>query len=127
MFGTYTVEAEDDAEDDAEDEAESSELASEAALPEGDYAKGSFRVMDIEEKEMKYRVHTFQVYRLTYEVEADSADDAKRMVDETGWDMQPVECVSTEEWLPDMIVDPISPDGSVDYESVTYYPQGELK
>jgi len=42
MFGTYTVEA--------EDEAEALEFASEAALPEGDYAEGSFRVMDIEEE-----------------------------------------------------------------------------
>ena len=73
---------------------------------------------------MKYRVHTYQTIRVSYEVEADSADAAKELVEDEGFEMTPVYVGSTEEgaeWTNDYIVDPLFPDGSVDYENVKNY------
>jgi len=75
---------------------------------------------------MKYRVHTFQANRYVYEVEADSAEEAYRKVDNEGCDMQPV-VVDTDdpEWLPHMLVDPILETGEVDYENGGWYPKAQ--
>jgi len=70
---------------------------------------------------MKFRVHTYQVFRVVYEVEAESTDDAYRLVDAEGWEMNPVQIVHAEEWLPDMIVDPLLENGDVDYEETRCY------
>ena len=64
---------------------------------------------------MKFRVHTFQTIRVTYEVEAESADAAKQEVDENGWQYDPKETIlDCAEWTADFIVDPILPNGEVD-------------
>lgn len=61
---------------------------------------------------MKFKVHLFREYRETYEVEADSADAALNLVDEN-----PPAPIQTEmlEYLSHALIDPILPDGTVDY------------
>lgn len=82
----------------------------------------------------KFRVHTFQVMRVPYEVEAASQEEAAKAVydradNETGEEPPIYRCADAEdagEWQPDMIVDPILPDGTVDYDNVKtviYSPQ----
>lgn len=72
---------------------------------------------------MKFRVHSFQVVRVTYEVEANSTIEAKGMVDKDGCNMEAVEVgpVPSEEWTEDLIVDPLLPNGEVDYDNVTNF------
>lgn len=89
-------------------------------------------------KEFKYRVHTYQVVRVDYEVEAGTPEQAAQMVydrgDNESLEVAPIYRCSdpedAEEWQPDMVVDPILPDGSVDYanvKTVTYPPQEDPK
>ena len=61
---------------------------------------------------MKFKVHLFREYRETYEVEADSADAALNLVDEN-----PPAPIQTEmlDYLSHALIDPILPDGTVDY------------
>lgn len=63
---------------------------------------------------MKFKVHLFREYRETYEVEADSADAALNLVDEN-----PPAPIQTEmlDYLSHALIDPILPDGSVDYDN----------
>jgi hypothetical protein len=73
---------------------------------------------------MKYRVHTYQVVRVTYEVEADSADEAKDYVDKEGYNLEPYSThYDDPEWTEDFIVDPILPNGEIDYDNVKNYYQ----
>ena len=68
---------------------------------------------------MKFRVHTWQEIRFSYEVEADSAEEAHKMVSERGYAMSPCEVnYDDPAWSDFMIVDPILPNGEVDYENV---------
>ena len=61
---------------------------------------------------MKFKVHLFREYRETYEVEAENADAALNLVDEN-----PPAPIQTEmlEYLSHALIDPILPDGTVDY------------
>ena len=63
---------------------------------------------------MKFKVHMFSKYRETYEVEADSADAALNLVDEN-----PPAPIQTEmlDYLSHALIDPILPDGTVDYDN----------
>ena len=68
---------------------------------------------------MKFKVHLFREVRHTFEVDADSADEALNYVDENIYNLTPV---SEEEldYLPQSCIDPILPDGSVDYDNSTW-------
>ena len=70
----------------------------------------------------RYRVHTYQVFRVPYEVEADSVEDAARIVYEgvaVDPSLQPCAAPeSADEWQPLMVVDPLLKGGEVDYEHV---------
>lgn len=67
----------------------------------------------------KYRVHTYQTFRVTYEINATSADEAKNMIFEDGWAMHPVATdYENPDWTDDCIVDPILPNGEIDYPNV---------
>lgn len=72
---------------------------------------------------MKYRVHSFQVVRVSYEVEANSTIEAKGMVDAGGDWMLPIVIgdIPSEEWTKTYIVDPLLPNGEVDYDNVTHF------
>lgn len=63
---------------------------------------------------MKFKVHLFREYRETYEVEAENADAALNLVDE-----DPPAPIQTEmlDYLSHALVDPILPDGTVDYDN----------
>ena len=63
---------------------------------------------------MKFRVHLFREYRETFEVEAENVDAALNYVDENISDLVP----ETEmlDFLPHACIDPLLPDGSVDYD-----------
>ena len=64
---------------------------------------------------MKFRVHVFREYRETYEVEAENADAALNLIDENSLDdPTPTELLDS---LSHACVDPILPDGSVDYDN----------
>ena len=64
---------------------------------------------------MKFKVHLFREYRETFEVEADSADAALNLIDENSLDCP----AQTEllDYLYHACVDPILPDGTVDYDN----------
>lgn len=68
---------------------------------------------------MKYRVHTYQVQRVPYEVEAESQKQAAELVHaDGGKKLTPCsEPENAEEWQPDSVVDPLLPNGEVDYEN----------
>lgn len=77
---------------------------------------------------MKFRVHTFQTIRVVYEVEAASADDAYKLVHADGWNMDHVErSFEDPEWADGMIVDPLLPNGDIDYDNVVNYAGDELE
>lgn len=68
---------------------------------------------------MKFRVHTFQVQRVPYEVDAESQKQAAELVHADGG-VKLIPCSepeSAEEWQSDSIVDPLLPNGEVDYEN----------
>jgi len=76
---------------------------------------------------MKYRVHAYVEIRVSYEVEAESPQEARDTVDAQGWNMTPVDTGKVEDgvWSGDFVVDPLHSDGSVDYENVTNFSRGE--
>ncbi|MBK7804347.1 MAG: hypothetical protein IPJ55_17130 [Chloracidobacterium sp.] len=77
---------------------------------------------------MNPRVHTYQTIRIAYEVEAESALAAKLLIEDNGWDMEPVEVHLDEtEWTDDFIVDPILPNGDVDYPNVVCFMKEESR
>lgn len=77
---------------------------------------------------MKYRVHTYQTIRIAYEVEAESALAAKLLIEDNGWGMDPVEVhLDDPEWTDDFIVDPILPNGDVDYPNVVNFVKEESR
>ena len=70
----------------------------------------------------KFRVHSFQTVRFTYEVVAESAVAACEDVTRNGWKMMPVNIDLEEpEWTEDFIVDPLLPDGEIDYDNVRLF------
>ena len=73
---------------------------------------------------MKYRVHTYQVVCVSYEVEADSAEQAKDKVEQDCWNMIPVYIGDPLEEIDltgEFIVDPILDNGEVDYDNVQFF------
>jgi hypothetical protein len=76
---------------------------------------------------MKFRVHTYQEVRVSYEVEAESAEAAQKLVSDDGWNMEPVGAPGPlgGDWSPFYIVDPLLPDGSVDYDNVVHINEEE--
>lgn len=67
----------------------------------------------------KFRVHTYQVIRVPYEVEAESQEQAAKLVHaDGGQKLEPSSPAEpSEEWMPDSVVDPLLPNGAVDYEN----------
>lgn len=67
----------------------------------------------------KFRVHTYQVVCVPYEVEAESPEQAARLVhDDGGEKYDPSgESDNIGLWQPDSSVDPLLPNGEVDYEN----------
>lgn len=66
----------------------------------------------------KFRVHSFQVFRVSYEVDAATAELAEKMVRDNPDDLSRSEIEATEECLPEVTVDPILANGEVDYDNV---------
>lgn len=65
---------------------------------------------------MKFKVHLFREYREAYEVEAENADAAIKYVDKNIRGLDPVQS-EMQDYLPYCLVDPILPDGTVDYDN----------
>lgn len=65
---------------------------------------------------MKFKVHLYHEVRETFEVEAENADEALYYVD---MNIRVLEPESSEEldYLPQSRIDPILPDGSIDYDN----------
>ena len=65
---------------------------------------------------MKYRVHAFLTFRVSYDMEAESPEEVTRRVRDWHDMGDPVEARKTDEMPPNIIIDPILPNGEVDYE-----------
>lgn len=72
---------------------------------------------------MIYRVVTFQVVRVAYEVGAESQVEAMSIVKAHGSTLEPTEvgALPTKEWTEDIFVEPILPNGVTDFENVTCF------
>ena len=70
------------------------------------------------EEPQKFRVHGFQVYRVSYDIEAGSAELAEKVVRDNSDELSPSAIEITEEWLPESTVDPLLANGEVDYGNV---------
>ena len=73
---------------------------------------------------MKYRVHTYTVVRVSYEIAADSAEQAKDKVEQDCWKMHPVyigDPLVDNDLTGEFIVDPILDNGEVDYDNVQFF------
>lgn len=69
---------------------------------------------------MKFKVHLFREYRETYEVEADSCELALAIADKNIQELTPVSS-EMQDYLPYALVDPILPNGEVDYDSSEWF------
>lgn len=72
---------------------------------------------------MKFIVHTYQVIRVSYEVEAETNQDACKLVNRNYKNMTPCFVGSLDEdgvCTGDFVVDPILPSGEVDYDNISY-------
>ena len=65
---------------------------------------------------MKFRVHVFREFREAYEVEAEDAEAAVKLVDANLSDLTPVQ-TEMQDYLPHTLIDPLLPDGTVDYDN----------
>jgi len=67
----------------------------------------------------KFYVHLFRELREKYEIEAESMDEAEKMVDRPSWWINKPDPIETElqDYLPQILIDPVLPDGTVDYEN----------
>ena len=65
---------------------------------------------------MKFRIHIFREFREVYEVEAEDAKTAVKIVDANLADLTPVH-TEMQDYLPHTLIDPLLPDGSVDYDN----------
>ena len=65
---------------------------------------------------MKFRVHVFREFREAYEVEAEDAEAAVKLVDANLSDLTPVH-TEMQDYLPHTLIDPLLPDGTVDYDN----------
>ena len=64
---------------------------------------------------MKFRSHIFREFREAYEVEAEDAEAAVKHVDANLSDLTPVH-TEMQDYLPHTLIDPLLPDGTVDYD-----------
>jgi hypothetical protein len=71
----------------------------------------------------KFRVHAYLVVRVTYECQAEDADAAKHKIDTEGYNMTPkfIGDIADAEWTNDYVVDPLLPNGEVDFDNVKNY------
>ena len=69
---------------------------------------------------MKFRIHAFESIRRTYEIEAESFDDAVSKIDETIETKDYIESELTGEFQDPVLIDPILPNGEVDYENARW-------
>lgn len=69
----------------------------------------------------KFRVHVFESVRVTLELEAESKADAyeKALTDPGKYEVVNIE--HTGEYASEACVDPLLPDGSVDYENYEWF------
>lgn len=74
----------------------------------------------------KFRIHCFEHVRHTFEVEAESIEAAYARTDALINDATPMTSEFTGDYDPDVCVDPLLPDGEVDYERSRWFlPTGE--
>lgn len=66
----------------------------------------------------KYRVHIFEEVRRAFEVEADSPHEAMERVRDNWPAMSATQVEDTGEITDFIVIDPLLPDGEVDYENV---------
>lgn len=66
---------------------------------------------------MRFKIHAFESVRRTYEIEADSFEAAAAKVDETINTQDYIESEFTGEFSDEVLIDPIFPNGDVDYEN----------
>lgn len=67
----------------------------------------------------KFYIHLFRELREKYEIEAESMDEAKKMIDRPSWwenKPDPIE-IEHQDYLSHILIDPVLPDGTVDYEN----------
>ena len=65
---------------------------------------------------MKFRIHIFREFREAYEVDAEDAKAAVKYVDANLSDLTPVH-TEMQDYLPHTLIDPLLPDGTVDYDN----------
>lgn len=71
---------------------------------------------------MKFRIHMFEEIRRTYEVEADDIAHAARLADGPEFDFDDfIESERTGNYSDTFLIDPLLPDGEVDYENVRWF------
>lgn len=73
---------------------------------------------------MKFHVHTFREIRITYLVEADSAEEAhqKYLDDQSECSLPEVSREVSDEADNQVLIDPIDDDGDVDYDNSRWVP-----
>jgi len=72
---------------------------------------------------MKYHLHAFEEVRRTFEVEANSIEEAAAMLDAAIQNQDPIASELTGDFDVDFCVDPILPDGEVDYDNSKWFPE----
>lgn len=70
---------------------------------------------------MKFRIHAFESVRRTYEVNAESIEAAYAMLDDLIDSDTPVDSEATGEYLGDALIDPILPNGKVDFDNARWF------
>ena len=72
---------------------------------------------------MKFRLHVFEKVRHAFVVEADSAEQAYDMVEDCIFDEEPESSEFTGEYDVDVCVDPLLPNGEVDFDNYEWFPK----
>ena len=70
---------------------------------------------------MKFRIHAFESVRRTYEVSAESIEAAYSMLDDLIDSDTPVDSEATGEYHDDVLIDPILPNGEVDFDNARWF------
>jgi len=74
---------------------------------------------------MKYHLHAFEEMRRTFEVEANSIEEAAAMLDAAIGNQDPIASELTGCFTTHFCVDPILPNGEVDYDNYKWFPEDQ--
>lgn len=70
---------------------------------------------------MKFRIHAFEEVRRTYEIEAESMEEARSKADEVIGLAEPVATEFTGEFIEVFLIDPLLPNGEVDFDNAKWF------